>query len=181
MRFDSYEEARSAIWPTGPLTPPPAYEAATAPSIDDTNPGQFIVFSGPSGTGKTWSVWGLINRWKVLNPHKGFFLLLNEAKLIDFLFCDHFLSAVVKWPRILVIDDLGYGCHSDQMPHQWLQHCAYVIANERGEQQLTTIYTTNLDQDRMTATYGALVASRVFGGRVIRSGGQDRRKQERGK
>ena len=173
MRYKTYSDAKDDIWPKRPLQSPDDYKEAKPPVIEGTKPGQMITFSGPSGTGKTNAVWGLVNKYA--ESSKPYTLFINESWLMSYIWDNFALDAILFWPEILIIDDIGYRCHADQMPHEWLQHCAYSIANHRSSYRLTTIWTTNLSMDRMRNAYGQMVASRVFGGRVITVGGKDRR------
>lgn len=74
------------------------------------------------------------------------------------------------WPRILIVDDIGF-----MEPSDWVREAIYHLANERRANSRRTIWTTNLDPDGLKAAFGAAIASRLMGGTIINLDGEDRR------
>lgn len=164
--------------PLKPQPVPPLYSEAAMPQSDlGIKHGQCTLIHGASGTGKTHICWALIRHlspsWPSLHPSRRPWMV-HEMTHMDKIWDNGWIHDLCDWPGVLIVDDLGYRCHADQLPHEWLQHCAYAIADQRGSWKRTTIVTTNLDRDRMAHSYGNMVASRLFT-HAIKLGGKDRR------
>ncbi len=80
------------------------------------------------------------------------------------------LDEWAAWPRILIVDDIGF-----MEPNDWVRESIYHLANERRANNRRTIWTTNLDPDGLKAAFGAAIASRLMGGSIVNLDGEDRR------
>lgn len=144
-----------------------------------------VLLIGPAGSGKTHQVWALANRHNrhggiseddVSIPEVHAVHVISEALDIDALrYKQDMLSAWCDFPRLLCVDDVGYRCGGNQAPSNWASHCVYAIATHRRSHGLPTVWTTNLTEQQLRLHYGDPVTSRLMGGVVIETGGEDRR------
>lgn len=73
--------------------------------------------------------------------------------------------------RLLIIDDLG-----SEKPSEWVTERLYTIINERVSNGLATIYTSNVNLDKLEGTLGSRIVSRIKGSTdIIELTGSDRR------
>jgi hypothetical protein len=84
------------------------------------------------------------------------------------------LDEICLRPGWVVVDDIGFG----EKPTAWAVEAIYHLANERRKHFRPTLWTSNLDPDGLSRTYGAAIASRLTGGKVLQAGGGDRRQGE---
>jgi len=59
---------------------------------------------------------------------------------------------------MLVIDDLGSETKLNNVSEEYL----YLVLNERMAKKRSTVITTNLDYEQISARYGERIASRLF-------------------
>lgn len=78
------------------------------------------------------------------------------------------LAATAAIPHWLAIDDIGA-----IEPNEWVREAIYALANERRAHKRTTIWTTNKTPEELRDTFGGAIASRLLGGVVIETGGED--------
>lgn len=82
-------------------------------------------------------------------------------------------AALDKWAstdKWLAVDDIGA-----IEPNEWVREALYHLANERRSQGRVTVWTSNLTVQQLRETFGGAIASRILGGAVIETGGEDRR------
>jgi DNA replication protein DnaC len=132
-----------------------------------------ILLVGPAGTGKTRQLWALQRKhvtgteW----PGRHKVHVISECGDIDrYRFEWDWLTAWATFPGVLCVDDIGY-----RKPQEWTVQAVYHLATERRKHARRTIWTTNLDRGRLADAYGEPVMSRLAGGAVIDTGGEDRR------
>lgn len=77
-------------------------------------------------------------------------------------------------PRLILFDDLGA-----ERPSEWAVERLYTLINFRTANMLSSIYTSNLDQQGLSKTLGPRIASRVFGySTILELVGKDHRSNE---
>lgn len=132
-----------------------------------------LLLIGPAGTGKTTVLWGL---HKALTTGKEFsgqhpVHVISECEDIDrFRFEWDWLEDCAQFPGRLCVDDIGY-----RKPGEWTLQAIYYLTNFRRKHKLKTIWTTNLSVEDLKEYYGAAITSRLMGGVVIQTGGEDKR------
>lgn len=133
-----------------------------------------ILLIGPAGTKKTTQLWALHARHvsgsaeaQAPGTHKVH--VISECGDIDRYRYDwDWLDAWCDYRGCLCIDDIGY-----RQPRDWTVQAVYQIATQRRAHGRRTIWTTNLTFDRLREYYGAPIASRLMGGTVVQTGGDD--------
>lgn len=134
-----------------------------------------LLLIGPAGTGKTTVLWAL---HKALTTGQEFtgqhpVHVISECGDIDrYRFEWDWLEEWSKFSGRLCVDDVGY-----RKPSEWTSQAIYYLTNYRRQYKLKTIWTTNLTVEELKEFYGAPIASRLMGGVVIQTGGEDRRLQ----
>lgn len=84
-----------------------------------------------------------------------------------------FFKEIMDFKGVLILDDIGSEKVSD-----WARERIYLILNDRYENMLPTIFTSNCDLEILSVRIGDRVASRIAGMTVrVRRGGADRRYQ----
>ncbi len=151
-------------------------DAEPSKSIRDHLPKkwQSLLLIGPAGTGKTTQVWGLHRKHVRGNENNGRqkIHVISECGDIDRHRYDwSYLDAWAEFKGVLCVDDIGY-----RKPLDWTLQAIYYLATYRRAHGLRVIWTTNLSVDRLEEYYGAPIASRITGGAVVQTGGEDRRK-----
>ena len=84
-------------------------------------------------------------------------------------------AALDEWASAdgwLAVDDIGA-----IEPNEWVREALYHLANERRANNRTTVWTSNLTPQKIRDTFGGAIASRILGGAVIETSGNDRRIQ----
>jgi DNA replication protein DnaC len=127
-----------------------------------------LLLIGPAGTGKTTQVWALhkqlIDGTEFTGQHD--MHVISECGDIEW----DWLEEWAKFPNILAVDDIGY-----RKPEAWTTQAIYYLTNYRRQHCLNTIWTTNLEEDKLRENYGAPIASRLLGGIIFPTGGMDKR------
>jgi hypothetical protein len=176
-------------WPSRWQITPPTYAEAT-PSEALRGKGPQLALLGRAGTGKTWQLWGFKAYQEAkarvkaeesggLLPRPCMWIISEAADIEAHRWNVEWLAAVAEYDGILAIDDLGYRCQRpDSEPSEWAAHSAYVIADARVNFRRRTIWTSNLTEARLAATYGEPTASRICSCAVVEGGGHDRRKNK---
>ena len=137
-----------------------------------------LLVVGPTGTGKTWQLYGALKA--VLRG------LAEQGLGLDFRATSHpdlndamrpkpdqshayalepFLKA-----QLVLIDDLGTGKQSE-----WTGDGLYRLVDHRWSRQLPSMFTTNLTAAKFTEAVGDRVASRLADGVRVPIKGEDRR------
>ena len=134
-----------------------------------------LLLIGPAGTGKTTQVWALhrhlIDGTEFTGQHD--MHVISECGDIDrYRYEWEWLEEWAKFPNILAVDDIGY-----RKPESWTTQAIYYLTNYRRQHCLNTIWTTNLEEDKLRENYGAPIASRLLGGIIFPTGGMDKRLQ----
>ena len=78
------------------------------------------------------------------------------------------LSVMSAEPFWLAVDDIGA-----IEPNEWVRESIYALANERRAHKRTTVWTTNKTPGQLRDTFGGAIASRLLGGVVIETTGED--------
>ncbi len=137
-----------------------------------------LMFMGPTGTGKT-HVSTAIAKTVI---EKGYEVLYDSAQNIVSAFeADRFKSGYGPYePKadkylecdLLILDDLG-----TEFVNQFTVSCLYNLINTRQNKGLSTVISTNLDYDELTAKYQDRIFSRLVGSdsKVLIFVGDDRR------
>jgi len=122
----------------------------------------FLMFSGPSGSGKSFgAAYALyVLTYKINDPNwksKSLWKPLNALWLGAYMATsqdDLFKQA--RTTPILVLDDVG-----EEMPTNLAKYRIAEIISERWNHNLLTIITTSLSTDKLIANYGARAYSRI--------------------
>ena len=124
---------------------------------------RFLVFTGKSGTGKTYMAKAVANEL----DKKGFQTLCISAFSLNNLFLKYHTSfdeslsetfnSVIETP-VLFIDDLGTEPTYRNVTKEYFTN----IVNERNQSGKITVVTTNLSPENVAASYDQRLASRLF-------------------
>ena len=135
---------------------------------------------GGVGTGKTYAVWALINRFKEMFPMdilSNHFRVYNITDLLERIKdtysndLDEFLSELFRYDGILVIDDIGV-----ERCNEWAQEQLYRIINNRYERNKKMFFTSNLSLDELESHSGPRIVSRIVETcNIIKLNGEDKR------
>lgn len=137
-----------------------AYQACRTLADNFTHGARGLFLSGTCGTGKTHLA-GAIVHALIRKGHRA--ILMTTTKLLDTLksaFGDNERTARIKEELaaadLLVLDDIGAEYISD-----WAKSELFNLLNERYEMNKTTILTTNLSIEALTARLGQRTISRI--------------------
>lgn len=134
---------------------------------------QSLILIGPAGTGKTTQMYALAQEWEDTNGDD-WVMIISECMDISRQWKDYdILNTWICWGGVLCIDDLGYA-----KPTEWCRDAVYAIATERRKHGLQTVWSTNLTRDTLATEYSPAIASRLLGGIVQTTKGDDRRLQQ---
>ena len=120
-----------------------------------------VVLYGPVGTGKSTVCKCLINKW-ASSEYRCLFLSLGKAmqRLKDAIGSNDTTVSMEEEklirPGLLIIDDLGADVSSD-----WTREKIFTIFESRARQGKHTIFTTNLDPEEISTTYGGRIKDRM--------------------
>jgi DNA replication protein DnaC len=137
-----------------------------------------LLVVGPTGTGKTWQLWGALKA--ILRG------LAEQGQGLDFRATSHpdlndamrpkpdqshaFAIEPFLKAQLVLIDDLGTGKQTE-----WTGDGLYRLVDYRWSRQLPSMFTTNLTAARFTESVGDRVASRLADGVRVAMKGEDRR------
>ncbi len=137
-----------------------AYQACRALADNFTPGARGLFLSGTCGTGKTHLAGAIVHALIKKGHHA---ILMTTSRLLDTLkgaFGDNERTARIKEELatcdLLVLDDIGAEYISD-----WAKSELFNLLNERYEMNKTTILTTNLSIDALTARLGKRTISRI--------------------
>jgi DNA replication protein DnaC len=129
-------------------------------AVTSVTTGPSVLLLGPTGTGKTFqaygAVWGIAacgvrSRW----------LAISAADLYARMRPRHGVDGETEFrtaadATLLVLDDLGVAKGSE-----WVEEINYRLVNHRYENQLPTLFTSNIVPGRLAEALGERVASRL--------------------
>ena len=161
---------------------PPEYQdcvlSPALESIFESNPDwQSLLMIGPAGTGKTTQMFALADMKSGVTMHsdelKDWVKIISECMDISRHWKNYeALSEWIEWHGILCVDDIGYA-----KPTEWCRDAVYAIATERRKHGLQTIWSTNLNLEQLAEAYSPAIASRLQGGEVLDTAGEDKRQK----
>ena len=134
-----------------------------------------LAIIGPVGTGKTFTVWGLIQALQIKRR-----LRIRYVRWFDLVQLSRQASsygdkgeapemfARFRGCDALIIEDFG------SSPLRDIEHIGLVIDHRYDRSQLTVI-TTNLSRDQLVEGVGSPIVGRLFSGVVLEVNGPDRR------
>lgn len=149
-----------------------------------------LMVMGPVGTGKTWAAFGALRQAAVrsLRPNRaGRYVLGTWAATTfpdfiahmrpgyfsqrDDMTAEKYMAHLRSVP-ILLVDDLGVSKGSE-----WVEDVTHRLVSGRYDDELPTIYTTNLSPDELDVAIGARMRSRLAEQcMTVRLVGNDRRR-----
>lgn len=132
-----------------------------------------LLLIGPAGTGKTTVLWALHRKLVTSDDYwEGPpVYIVSECNGISRCRYDwDTLDELAALEGVLCVDDIGY-----KKPCEWMIQAAYHLSTERRAHKRRTIWTTNLTREALTEQYGAAIHSRISGGHVLNTGGEDKR------
>lgn len=146
--------------------------------LDDPGSCPSLLLSGPTGTGKTWQMFGALRAILEARARDGFGLAfrvtsqpdLNDAMRVKpdgshayaldpYLACD-----------LLLLDDLGTGKQTD-----WTGDSLYRLVDHRWTNRLPSVFTTNLTPAQLSEAVGDRIVSRLADAVRVAMKGADRR------
>jgi len=161
---------------------PPEYQdcvlSPALESIFESNPDwQSLLMIGPAGTGKTTQMFALADKLhgtgKYNKEVSDWVMIISECMDISRHWKNYeALSEWIEWHGILCVDDIGYA-----KPTEWCRDAVYAIATERRKHGLQTIWSTNLNLEQLAEAYSPAIASRLQGGEVLDTAGEDKRQK----
>lgn len=137
-----------------------------------------LLLVGPTGTGKTWQMYGALKLLllELAGAGRGLsFRATSQPELNDAMrpkkdgshgwALEPYLTA-----HLLLLDDLGAGKQTD-----WTGDSLYRLVDHRWSNNLPSIYTTNLTPARLTEAVGDRIVSRLADAVRVTIKGSDRR------
>jgi DNA replication protein DnaC len=137
-----------------------------------------LILAGPTGTGKTWQLYGALKTVLRRRASAGLgldFRTSSHPELNDLLrpkpdgshayALEPFLKA-----ELILVDDLGTGKQTD-----WTGDSLYRLVDHRWSNQLPSLFTTNLTAAAFSAALGDRITSRLADGLRVTVKGEDRR------
>lgn len=153
-----------------------------------------LMIMGPVGTGKTWAAYGALRQAAVrsLKPNRvGRYILGNWAAVTFPDFIAHMRPGyytknedmnsekymqLLRSVPVLLVDDLGVSKGTE-----WVEDVTHRLVSGRYDDELPTIYTTNLAPKELEQVIGARMTSRLAEQCVtVRLVGNDRRRSPSG-
>lgn len=156
-------------------------------SYDNYNFKRNLLFTGPTGTGKTWKATEILGKFDGGDTHKDIWTYkIKDAKFKQYVKNNmlnlrppqDYVNSVILYPlemmlraKVLLFDDVGVSDVTDA----YLRDFTYII-DERIEKGLTTIFTTNLKKEELKEKLNERILSRLlFNTDVVVFTGKDRR------
>lgn len=138
--------------------------------------GPSLLVLGPTGVGKTHQAYGAVNQLSRTGLLCGWLFttapdLYGSLRPRFGVDTESLFQSVLRTP-LLIVDDLGAAKDSE-----WVEEINYRLINTRYEQQLPTIYTSNLLGEQLRGVVGERAASRLTDCRRVVLKGPDRRRQ----
>lgn len=133
-----------------------------------------LIIVGPTGVGKTWSVWEVLER-AVEAGYTGRIMVVTAAQWLDAITRPVDRELLRQWREadVLVLDDLG-----TIRVDEWQQEQLAPVVDERWQHARPTVITTNLP--KLRKTLGERIASRLaHEATVVALNGPDRRAGQR--
>jgi len=137
-----------------------------------------IYIWGGVGSGKTHTLYALLNETPKI--HKVVSMIRNTTELLRDIRMDFDRpwdmkkkeeETIMSFRGILFIDDIG----AEKMT-EWVAETFYLILNHRYNDELPTIFTSNLSPAELSEKLGDRIASRIVGScDVVKLDGEDRR------
>lgn len=138
--------------------------------------GPSLLLTGKVGRGKTYQVWGAIRAlavtglrigWVVTTAADMYAAIRPRAGVDSETVFQHYAHA-----RLLVLDDVGASKSTE-----WTEEINYRLVNHRYENELPTLFTSNLTPKELAGMVGDRVASRLVEmTRPVAVHGEDRRR-----
>lgn len=141
------------------------------------NPGPSVLLLGPTGVGKTHHAFGALRRFAadgglgqiVVAPAADLYATLRPRNGVD---SEDMFARYAK-AMVLFIDDLGAAKTSP-----WVEEINYRLINYRYNNQLATLFTSNVPTKELGEYLGERVASRIVGmAKTVVLKGDDRRRR----
>lgn len=138
-------------------------------------PKGFLIFSGNSGSGKTFSAYAILHEYLQNKKHDARFFNVADlyfeyrAEVAERGSASN-LIAKFSDCELLLMDDLG-----QRTPTDAYLEFLYVLINKRYETNKATIVTTNLNGEGLEKRLGEAITSRILSGQNHYFDGKDRR------
>lgn len=130
-----------------------------------------LVIVGPPGTGKTWSVWEVLQKAVEAGFARGVTFVDSAAWMrVVTPPVDLQRLETMRTAGVLVLDDLGMARVSD-----WHRECLMSLVDPRWQDGLPTVVTTNLEGDLEDALGGRLASRLADDATVVALDGDDLR------
>jgi DNA replication protein DnaC len=137
-----------------------------------------LLLSGPTGTGKTWQMFGALKVILVERAHRAeglSFRVTSQPDLNDAMRpkpdgSNAWALEPYLTTHLLLLDDLGAGKQTD-----WTGDSLYRLVDHRWANSLPSIFTTNLTAANLTAAVGDRIVSRLADAVRVPMKGADRR------
>lgn len=129
--------------------------------LPDTRKGMYL--HGGVGTGKTHIAYALMKEARSREISTRFY---NTGELLREIKQDfnrpwgeksHIDEAIMEYRGLLILDDIGAEKISD-----WVAETFYIIVNERYNEKLPTIFTSNLNISELSGHVGDRITSRII-------------------
>lgn len=126
-------------------------------------PRNFIVMTGPSGTGKTYfcaaMVDAILEKYEYVRSFNEGALMTKVRNFISSSSNGDYLEYMTDFcsEKLMIFDDLGASGHTD-----WREEVLMELVDYRYREQLPTIFTSNLSRQEFFDSYGKKIQSRLF-------------------